>query len=76
VRALGVELSEEAYQASPDIGRLLHRIDIGGEADGPALRYWHLRLHQLADRREDGADGAIVLGEFFIQSGLELREAP
>jgi hypothetical protein len=31
-------------------------------------------VHQLKDRREDGADGAIVLGEFFIQPCLELRE--
>jgi hypothetical protein len=51
-------------------------LEIGGKADGPALRHRHLRLHQLSDRREDGADSAIVLGEFFIQSRLELREAP
>ena len=51
-------------------------LEIGGEADRPALGHGHLRVHQLADRREDGADGAIVLGEFFIQSRLELREAP
>ena len=33
-------------------------------------------MHQLADRREDSGDGEIVLGEFFIQARLELREAP
>ena len=49
-------------------------LEIGGEADKPALRRrW---VHQLTDGREDGADGAILLGEFFIQSCLELREAP
>jgi hypothetical protein len=56
---------------SGDFGLLL---EIGGEADRPALR--RRRVHQLADRREDGADGAILLGELFIQSRLELREAP
>jgi hypothetical protein len=33
-------------------------------------------VHQLADRREEGADGAILRGELFIQSRLELREVP
>ena len=34
------------------------------------------RVHERADRREDGGDGLVVLGEFFIQPRLELREAP
>ena len=32
-------------------------------------------MHQLADRREDGGDSAIVLSDLFVQSRLELREA-
>ena len=55
---------------SGDLGLLL---EISGEADRPALR--RRRVHQLTDRRKDGADGAILPGEFFIQSCLELREA-
>jgi hypothetical protein len=48
---------------SGDLGLLL---EIGSESDGSALRRrW---VHQLTDRREDGPDGAIVLGELLIQS--------
>src|ERR1700733_1126061 len=51
-------------------------VKVGCKADRPALGHWHLRVYQLTDRRKDSADGAILLGEFFIQSRLELREAP
>jgi hypothetical protein len=48
--------------------------DVGGEADAAAVRWgW---VHQLADRREDGADGLIVLGEFFVDPGFELCKSP
>ena len=53
---------------SGDLGLLL---EISGEADRPALR--RRRVHQLTDRRKDGADGAILLGELFVQPRLELR---
>jgi hypothetical protein len=56
---------------SGDLGLLL---EISGESDRPALG--RRCVHQLTNRREDGADGAIVLGELFIQSRLELRETP
>jgi hypothetical protein len=42
---------------------LLRCIEICGEADGAALRHGCVRVHQFTDRREDGADSAIVLGE-------------
>ena len=42
---------------SGDLGLLL---EIGGEADGAALR--RRRVHQLADCREDGADGELGAG--------------
>jgi hypothetical protein len=32
-------------------------------------------VHEFADGREDGGDGLVMLGEFFIQPRLELREA-
>ena len=57
-------------------GPLRLLFEIGGEADGSALRRWRLRMHQLTDRRQDGADGAVLFGEFFIQPRFELREAP
>jgi hypothetical protein len=49
-----------------------HR-EISRQSDGPALR--RRRVHQLADRREDGGDSLNVLGELFVQARLELREA-
>jgi len=48
--------------------------DVGGEADAAALRWrW---VHQFADRREDGGDGLIVLGEFFVYPSFELCKSP
>jgi len=47
--------------------------EIGGESDFSPLRRG--RVHEFADRREDGGDGLIVFGELFIESRLELRES-
>src|SRR5579859_5925685 len=66
-------ISHLPFAASPPAA--LHLLlEVSGEADGSALAGW--RVHELADRRENGGDGQVVLGEFFIQPRLELREAP
>ena len=33
-------------------------------------------MHEFSDRREDGGDGFIVLGEFFVDPGFELCKSP
>jgi len=38
-------------------------LEVRGETDGAALGYSRLRVQQLSDRRQDGADSAIVLGD-------------
>ncbi len=49
-------------------------IDVGGEADATALGRW--RVHELSDRRENGGDGLIVGGEFFVEPSFEFIETP
>jgi hypothetical protein len=49
------------------------RLELCDEADAAALDKWRWRwVHQLADGRENGGDGLIVIGELFEhQRGLE-----
>ena len=47
--------------------------EIGGKSDRPALGRG--RVHELADRREDGGDGLIMGGELLLEARLELIEA-
>ena|SRR6266404_9123311 len=48
-------------------------LDISGEADAAALG--RRRVHELADRGEDGGDRRIVGGELLIEPCCELRES-
>ena len=47
-------------------------VEVGGEADGPALR--RRRVHQLSDGREHGGDGVVVGGELLLDARFELME--
>jgi hypothetical protein len=49
-------------------------VEVGGEADGPALR--RRRVHQLSDGREHSGDGIVVGGELLLDARFELIEAP
>ena len=43
------------------------------EADAAPLRGWW--IHELADCRENGGDGLIVVRKFPVEAGFKLREA-
>ena len=63
-REAPVVLEQARFDLPPHHTTLRLLLKIGGEADRPALRLrW---VHELADGREDGSNGLIMFGEFFI----------